>query len=108
MLIKILTDTREFGRESYWDFRVAPAIASADRAERSRLSRWPESRVVNYFGLACIGQELIFQCLDKYERDLQFCIADCAANITCINDCVEDYSNNQAWIIYKVYRAWKL
>ena len=50
-----LTDTRESGHECHFDFRVALAIASADREEHSRWSRWPESRVVNYFGLACIG-----------------------------------------------------
>ena len=50
-----LTDTRESGHECHLDFRVALAIASADSAERSRWSQWPNSRVVNNLGLACIG-----------------------------------------------------
>ena len=50
-----LTNTRETGHECHLDFRVALAIASAERAERTRWSQWPNSRVVNYFGLACIG-----------------------------------------------------
>ena len=38
--LNYLTDARDSGREFHWDFRVALA---------------PESQVVNYFGLACIG-----------------------------------------------------
>ena len=44
-----LTNTRECGNACHWYFRVVLAIASTDR------NRWPESRVVNYFGFACIG-----------------------------------------------------